>query len=99
MTIPPDFSPSVHTTLGEANASHRAEKARETALNLEATFLSEMLKSAGFGMQANTFSGSQGEDHFASFQRDAIAEHMVRAGGIGLAEHFFNAMMETPKDG
>lgn len=77
----------------------RTALARETALKLEASFLSEMLKSAGFGMQTNSFSGSAGEDQFASFQRDAIAQHMARAGGIGLAEHFFNAMMETQKDG
>ena len=77
----------------------RVLMAREAALRLEASFLSEMLKSAGFGMQTNSFSGSEGEDQFASFQRDAIAEHMARAGGIGLAEHFFNAMMEAQNDG
>ncbi|MEO1343924.1 MAG: rod-binding protein [Pseudomonadota bacterium] len=75
--------------------SDSARNARETAIRLEATFLSEMLKSAGFGTQSSTFSSTKNEDHFASFQRDAIAEHMVRAGGIGLAEHFFNAMMEA----
>lgn len=73
-------------------------RARETAYKLEATFLSEMLKSAGFGTQSNSFSGGGDEDQFASFQRDAIAEHMVRAGGVGLAEHFFNAMMESQND-
>ncbi|MEQ8291968.1 MAG: rod-binding protein [Roseovarius sp.] len=65
---------------------------------LEASFLSEMLKAAGFGEQVNSFSGGAGEDQFASFHREAMAERMVRAGGIGLAEHFFTAMMEA-KDG
>lgn len=81
------------------DTADRSAVAKEMALKLEASFLSEMLKSAGFGMQSNSFSGSAGEDQFASFQRDAIAEHMAQAGGIGLAEHFFNAMMETKKNG
>lgn len=65
---------------------------------LEASFLSEMLKAAGFGTQVSTFSGGTGEDQFASFHREAIARRMVDAGGIGLAEQFFNTMMEA-KDG
>lgn len=65
---------------------------------LEASFLTEMLKAAGFGEQDNSFSGGTGEDQFASFHREAIARRMVEAGGIGLAEHFFNAMTEA-RDG
>jgi flagellar protein FlgJ len=76
----------------------RGSRAKQAALALEASFLSEMLKSAGFGSQVSTFSGGAGEDQFASFHREAIAERMVRAGGIGLAEYFFKAMMEA-KDG
>jgi hypothetical protein len=69
--------------------------AREAALKLEASFLAEMLKGAGFGKQENSFSGGPGEDQFASFHRQAVAEEIARTGGIGLAEHFFNAMMEA----
>ena len=76
----------------------RAERARAAAENLEATFLAEMLKSAGFGEQENTFSGGAGEDQFASFHRQAIAEKIAAAGGIGLAEHFFRSMMEARND-
>ena len=65
-----------------AASDARGEQARQAAQRLEATFLSEMLKSAGFGTQTTTFSEGGEEDHFASFQRDAIAQHMVRAGGI-----------------
>ncbi len=68
---------------------------RQTAQKLEATFIAEMLKSAGFGEQDNSFSGSAGEDHFASFQREALAEQMVKVGGIGLAEAFYKSMTET----
>ncbi|MFD1160354.1 rod-binding protein [Roseovarius aestuarii] len=72
--------------------------ARQAAEKLEASFLAEMLKSAGFGAQENSFSGSAGEDQFASFQRTAMAEQMVKRGGIGLAEAFYKSMMEKIDD-
>jgi len=81
---------------GATNA--RAARARDAALRLEAGFLSEMLKAAGLGAPGGAFSGGNGEDQFASFQREAIALDMARAGGLGLAEHFFRAMMEAGND-
>lgn len=65
---------------------------RDAAQKLEATFLAEMLKSAGLGAPRDAFGGGHGEDQFASFLRDAQAEEMVKAGGIGLAEALFEAM-------
>ena len=67
---------------------------REAAQALEAGFLSEMLKSVRFGEQENSLSGSVGEDHFASFHRDALAREMVRSGGIGLTEIILKSLME-----
>lgn len=96
--IPSDLPIDSTAKFMRSDRSDQIVRARETAQKLEATFLSEMLKSAGFGTQSTTFSGGGDEDHFASFQRDAIAQHMVRAGGIGLTEHFFKAMMETQND-
>ena len=71
--------------------------AREAALKLEATFLSEMLKAAGFQTGAGTFGGGIGEEQFTSFLRDAQAEEMARAGGIGLAEALFNALRKVER--
>lgn len=65
---------------------------RDAAQKLEATFLAEMLKSAGLGAPRDTFGGGHGEDQFASFLRESQAEEMVKAGGIGLAEALFEAM-------
>ncbi|WP_369682714.1 rod-binding protein [Roseovarius sp. M141] len=56
-----------------------------------------MLKSAGFGKNAN-FSGGIGEEQFASFQRQALADEMVKAGGLGLADAFYQSMMEASYD-
>jgi Rod binding domain-containing protein len=65
---------------------------REATQKMEATFLSEMLKSAGMGAPRDAFGGGEGEEQFSSFLREAQAEQMVRAGGIGLAEALFEAM-------
>jgi len=75
----PDY---IHTTPG----------LRDAAQKLEATFLAEMLKSAGVGAPRDAFGGGAGEEHFSSFLREAQAEEMVKAGGIGLAEALFQAM-------
>ena len=68
------------------------DQLREAAIKLEATFLAEMLKSAGLGAPRDTFGGGQGEEQFSSFLREAQAEEMARSGGIGLAEALFEAM-------
>lgn len=71
---------------------------REAAEKLEAAFLSEMLKAAGFGEARDAFGGGPGEEQFASFMRTAQAEAWVRQGGIGLAEGLFNAMKVRAND-
>lgn len=69
---------------------------REAAHRLEAAFLSEMLKSAGFGAaRTGLGSGGVGEQQFTSYLRELQAEKMVEAGGIGLAETLFHALKET----
>lgn len=81
----------------------RVETGRDQAImaaaqELEATFLSEMLKAAGFGKSREAFGGGAGEDQFASFLRDAQATEMTKAGGIGLAESLYQALKETSDD-
>ncbi|KQI73791.1 chemotaxis protein chel [Loktanella sp. 5RATIMAR09] len=68
------------------------ERLRDAAQKMEATFLAEMLKSAGVGKPREAFGGGAGEEHFASFLRESQAQEMVKAGGIGLAEALFEAM-------
>ncbi len=86
--------PAPHQAPRVNMASSTDEKLREAAQKLEATFLSEMLKSAGFGAPRESFGGGIGEDQFSSFLRDEQARAMVEAGGIGLAESLFEAMKE-----
>ncbi|MGH1423082.1 MAG: rod-binding protein [Pseudooceanicola sp.] len=71
---------------------------RQVAQALEATFMSEMLKSAGLGEMKSAFGGGTGEAQFASFLRDEQARAMVQAGGIGLAESIYQSLKETRND-
>lgn len=65
---------------------------RVRARELEGVFLAEMLRHAGVGKLPESFGGGTGEDQFASFLREAQAKAIVRKGGIGLAEHLFEAL-------
>ncbi len=75
-------------------AAQASDKLRAASIELEATFLAEMLKSAGLGQARQLFGGGAGEDQFSSFLIQQQAQQMARAGGIGLSEVLFNAMME-----
>jgi Rod binding domain-containing protein len=90
-----DFLPIPPKSAGVDDISDRTRRAEDAARKLEATFLAEMLKAAGLGEQDSSFSGGAGEDQFASFHRQAVAERIAAAGGLGLAEHFLRSMMEA----
>lgn len=71
---------------------------RQAAEQLEATFLAEMLKSAGLGQSRDQYGGGAGEDQFSSFLVQEQAAAMVRAGGIGLSESLYEALKEKEDD-
>lgn len=71
--LPPPRSMPVLPDYIQANA-----KLRDAAQKLEATFLAEMLKSAGLGTPRDSFGGGKGEEQFASFLREAQAEEMAK---------------------
>lgn len=74
------------------HSTDQLTKLRTAAIELEASFLAEMLKSAGLGETQGSFSGGTGEAQFASFLRREQAQEMARAGGIGLAEQIFESL-------
>lgn len=92
-----DILPILSSSIPPDTVTH-AGRAWDAARKLEANFLAEMLKSTGLGEQDNSLSGGHGEDHFASFHRQAIADQMVKSGGIGLSEAFYRAIMEARND-
>lgn len=67
---------------------------RRVSQDLEATFLSEMLKHAGVGKTPSSFGGGVGEDQFASLLRDLQAREVAMRGGIGLADSIFNSLKD-----
>lgn len=80
----------------QAFAGPDSEKAmRDAAQGLEATFLAEMLKSAGLGSARESFGGGVGEEQFSSFLLQEEARAMVKAEGTGLAESIFKAMKDA----
>ena len=89
---------SAETAVKPASVN-RNDALQAAAKELEATFLAEMLKSAGFGQSRESFGGGSGEDQFASFLVLEQAKAMVEAGGIGLSESLFNALKEHQNNG
>lgn len=87
--IGPSGAAPAETTLSQ----EREAALREAAQNLEASFISEMLKQAKFGEARGAFGGGAGEEQFASFLRTEHAEAIARQGGFGLAESIFNALV------
>lgn len=85
-------------TQSAAMHSTRDAELRSAAQKLEATFLAEMLKSAGLGQSRDAFGGGAGEDQFSSFLVQAQAEKMVEAGGIGLAEALYESLKDRSND-
>ena len=71
---------------------------REAANKMEASFLAEMLTSAGLGKSSSEFGGGAGEDQFASFLVQEQAMMMVKAGGIGLSEALFESLKEKSNE-
>ena len=79
-------------TQAAGSAQRKDAALLRSAQQLEANFLAEMLKSAGFGKPRESFGGGAGEEQFSSFLVQAQADAMVERGGIGLAEHLFKAL-------
>ena len=66
---------------------------RNVARDLEAAFLAEMLKHAGFGQARDSFGGGIGEEQMSSLLRVEHASAIASQGGIGLAESIFQSLL------
>ncbi len=88
-SIPPTLP-----TPGVAAPAGSDAELRKAATDLEASFLTEMLRFTGLSKTSDSFGGGAGEDQFSSFLVRAQAEQIARSGGVGLAEAFFNALKE-----
>ena len=86
--------PTQAPPLAKPNTAEPDRKLMEVARQLEASFLAEMLKSAGVGEARQTFGGGAREDHFSSFLVREYADATVQAGGLGLAESIYRSLVQ-----
>lgn len=86
-------SPSGTTAL--ANSSKPIDlKAKETAIEFESFFLSQMLNNMTSGLQTDeTFGGGQAEKIFKDMLNDEYAKSMSRQGGIGIADMVYREIL------
>lgn len=89
---PPSAAVSVQSPANKQDAA-----LRKAAVELEASFLSEMLKAAGLGKSPEAFGGGEGENQFASLLVNEQARAMAEAGGIGLAESIYHSLKDSSK--
>lgn len=97
MTTPILSTPAI----GPATPSDPHAALREVAQDLEAAFLSEMLKHAGFGeaRDAESFGGGIGEEQITSMLRNEHANALSQRGGLGLAESIFQSLVRRAEAG
>ncbi len=72
----------------------RLTKIDETAQDFEAVFLSQMLQHMFAGLEVDDwFGGGHGEEAFKSLLVDEYGKLMAKAGGIGVADHIRQEML------
>lgn len=82
---PPPAVRAVQSTTNDAALRHQAQK-------FEAAFLAEMLRHAGVARMPQAFNGGAGEQAFAGSLIQEYADRIAEGGGLGLADHIFNAL-------
>ncbi len=90
--VAPALPPAAAPAHGVAPA--RAAELREVATAFEASFLAEMLTHAGLAGGAPGFDGGPGEAAFGGMLVAEQARLMAEAGGIGIAESVFEALLK-----
>lgn len=93
------MQPAEVTTTSPVKRQHAADTSLvRAARDLEASFLSVMLREAGLGAPRAALGGGAGEEQFASFLTQVYAERMADRGGIGLAEIILRSLQERAGD-
>ena len=72
----------------------RNPKLLRAAQELEASFLSEILKSSGLASPSQAFGGGVGEQHFSTFLVREYASIIAENGGLGMAEAIYQSLLE-----
>ena len=82
------------TAPGAMPAVDAKAKARATATDFEATFLNSMFSQMLTGIDGEgPFGGAGGAGVWRSFLGDEYAKSFAKAGGIGIADHVYRALL------
>lgn len=76
------------------DADHRRDALRAVAVKFEAMFLTQVLDLAGVAKSPEGWNGGHGEEAFRGHLLEQKGMLMAEAGGIGLAEHVFEALLK-----
>ncbi|MBR7158090.1 MAG: rod-binding protein [Alphaproteobacteria bacterium] len=75
------------------------QKARKTADDFEAFFLTQTLEQMFSGLETDgMFGGGDAEKIWRSFLLDEYGKQMVKAGGIGMADEVMNYMLKMQEE-
>jgi Rod binding domain-containing protein len=93
--VPPSLISPATDAPSAAELAKRGQIAK-TAQKFEASFLSIMVQQMFEGTQTSEapFGGGPGEDMFKSFMAQAMADKIVKSGGIGLAASVQREMLK-----
>ena len=92
--ITPTPGVSAPGTMSATEAAKRSQ-IKQTSEKFEASFLSIMLQQMFEGTeQAAPFGGGPGEQMFKSFMTEAMANKMVKTGGVGIAANVQREMLK-----
>lgn len=70
------------------------ERIRQTAIEFEAFFLSQVLNSMSSGLEVDkTFGGGESEKMFRSMLNDEYAKSMSRNNSVGIADAVYREML------
>jgi Rod binding domain-containing protein len=86
----------IQPAAGAPSAAELAKRGqiKQTAEKFEASFLSIMLQQMFEGTETSApFGGGPGEQMFKSFMTEAMANKMVKTGGVGLANSVQREML------
>ena len=91
----PELAPGLTATLPGAvsKAEPIANKARAAAQDFEAVFLNVMFGQMFSSVGEGAFGGGHAAGVWRSFLSDAYAKTFAKAGGIGLADHVYRALL------
>lgn len=79
-------------------AESRETAMHKVAVELEASFLAEMLKFGGLGESSDSFNGGAGEEAFSSMLVREQAKLMAENGGVGLAEQIVKSLIQREQN-